>query len=152
MKKILIIAAVFAGVASSFAQGTLTFNNSGTTLISVGAGGPAPAGPTAPALGGYIYGLFTAPVNADVNSGATDSSWQTIQVYATNTAAATGGRLSGGQQPTTLAPGSTANILVRGWSSNLGSTWAEVLNWYNTQRGVSVAGYFGESAVGLDAI
>lgn len=140
-------------ICSSFAQGTLTFNNSATTLISINAtqGGPA-TGTTSPVLGSWYYAMFTAPTAVLSYTGDTDPNW-ILRETATNSAAASGGRLIGGQPPTALPGGSTVNFIIRGWSANLGTTWSEVLNSLQTPAGISGGSYYlGQSAIGLNAI
>lgn len=145
----------------SHGQGEIIFRNNSATLISTNTvhGGPA-TGPTSPVLGSWIYGLFVAAPTVTTVTGVDDTNWTGYGVYyATNTAAATGGRLSAGPSETTiqgLPPGSSANMIVRGWSSNIGYSWESVRNWYNNGIGagqdVPVAGFFGQSTIGLNAV
>ncbi len=136
-------------VSSSFAQGTLTFNNSASTLISTNILG-GPTGPTSPVLGSWYYALFTAPTSVTTYLDHNDPNW-TFRAIATNTANATGGRLSGGQPATTIPSGSTLNFIIRGWSANLGTSWAQALN--NLNNPAFGQNYFlGQSAIGLNAI
>jgi len=153
MKKTLATLVLAGAICSSFSQGTLTFNNSALTLISTNAtsGGPA-TGTASPSLGSWYYALFSANTAVTTYAGNEDPAW-TLRQTATNTAAASGGRLSGGQQATALPGGSTVNTIVRGWSANLGTTWAAVLNSLNNPGSISGGSYYlGQSAIGLNAI
>jgi len=128
MKKLLTLAALIGGTALSFGQGQVTFNNSGTTLMSTNSvHNGAAAGPTDPALNGFVYALFAAPSTVNAVTGATDGNWTFLGVYATNSAASTGGRLAGGQPilPSPYATTTTWNFIVRGWSTTIaGQSWA----------------------------
>lgn len=137
-------------VCSSFAQGTLTFNNSSLTLISTNSveGGP-PTGPTSSVLGSYFYAMFTAPVSVTTYGGVNDANW-TLRETATNTAAASGGRLVGGQPPTALPGGSTVNFIILGWEAHLGTSWAQALN--NLNSPFLEFYWLGQSAIGMNAI
>jgi len=153
MKKTIAMLVLGGAICSSFAQGTLTFNNSATTLISTNTthGGPA-TGPASPVLGSWYYAMFTAPVAITTYGGNEDPNW-TLRETATNSAAASGGRLVGGQPATALAGGSTVNFIIRGWSANLGTSWAQVLSTLQTPAGIAGGSYFiGQSAIGLNAI
>lgn len=154
MKKTIAMLVLGGAICSSFAQGTLTFNNAAATLISTNTvhGGPA-TGTTSPVLGSWYYALLTAPTTTTTYAGNNDPNW-TFRAIATNSANATGGRLVGGQ-PTTvgIAGGSTLNFIIRGWSANLGATWSEVLNSLQTPAGIAGGSYYlGQSAIGLNAI
>jgi len=123
MKKLLTLAALIGGTAFSFGQGQVTFNNSGTTLISTNGVRNGPAlGATDPTLGSTYYALFAAPSTVTTVSGALDPNWTFTGIYATNTSASTGGRLAAGQVilPTPYASGTTFSFLVRGWTSAVG--------------------------------
>jgi hypothetical protein len=155
MKKLLTIAAMIGATAWSFGQGQVTFNNSGVALVSTNSirGGPA-TGVTSPALGGFVYALFAANSTVTTATGVTDANWTFLGVYATNSAAATGGRFVGGQPilPTPYASGTTLNWLVRGWSSNIaGQDWAAVRT-FMTEAEVTGLGtqpwqFYGQSGI-----
>jgi hypothetical protein len=112
-------------------QGQVTFNNSGTTLISTNwVHDGAATGPIAAYPGSgpnqYVFALFVAPSTVTTVSGATDPNWTFTGCYATNTTAATGGRIAGGQPilPAPYATTTTWNFIIRGWSSTIaGQDW-----------------------------
>jgi hypothetical protein len=141
MKKVLITIGLAAMVASASAQGLVNFLNSSTTLITLTDGrqavpnlGPLPAG----VAGTYRFELFRAPAGT-----STDVGFVSTGLIATNIA--TAGRIIGGNGlaiPGT-ALGGTAALLVRGWSSNLGATYAEAFaNW-----NAGVGGFLGSSSI-----
>ena len=104
-----------------FAQGTVNFVNTSTTLVRTNAlfyGGPA--GNISSNLGGYVFALLTAPSTVTSLSPSAQelltSTWTFTGLYATNTAATAGGRLSGGSPATTQqgwAPGATNSRAFR---------------------------------------
>jgi hypothetical protein len=136
-------------------QGQVTFNNTATTQISTNsvANGPA-TGPTAPYPGSgtnqFFYALFAAPTTVTTVTGVMDTNW-TFLYYATNTTAATGGRLAGGKPslPSPYASGTTFNFLVRGWSSDIaGANWTAVQSIiHQTELGAGHVGVFGTSPI-----
>jgi hypothetical protein len=141
MKKALIAIGLAALVSSSQAQGLINFLNSSTTLVTVSSNGVS-LGTTPVTLGGYKYELFSAPAGT-----ATASAFLASGLIATNTAQAGGGRFIGGNGVAIpgRALGGTCAILIRGWSANLGNTYAEALANQN-----ALGGYLGESAIALN--
>ena len=118
-------------------QGTVNFINSSSTFVRTNATGiGGTAGNTAATLGGFVYGVFTAPssvtsVDASLQALLTPT-WTFTGLYGTNIAASSGGRISGGSNvPTTQgwAPGTTNSFIVVGWSANVaGLNWGAVSN------------------------
>lgn len=134
MKKLAAILCLTALATGAFAQGLIKFQNSSTTLVSVG--GTAQAGT-------FYYALLAAA------PGTTDrAAFQFTGLYATNTA--TAGRLQGGS-----LLGVTANsawpaltersFYVAGWSSDLGVTFNQ--DWLSGNFGAVSTGFFGWSAI-----
>jgi len=118
MKKLAAILCLSALTTGAFAQGLVTFLNSGTTLSTSSAtvGGPQTA--TGGSVGSWYYGLLIAA------SGTTDPTTFTFSgVYATNIS--TAGRFFGGANvPVTgWAAGATMAFEVAGWSATLGHDW-----------------------------
>jgi hypothetical protein len=140
MKKLAVTLCLTAMATAAFAQGTVNFINSSTTFVRTNAiaspsqGGTA--GNTAAGLGGFVYGVFTAPSTVSSLSGSLQEllspTWTFTGLYGTNIAASSGGRLSGGSNIGTQqgwAPGSTNSFAVVGWSVNLGGlNWGAVSN------------------------
>jgi hypothetical protein len=136
MKKILLTIGLAALVSSSQAQGLLNFVNSAATVITLSSNDVSLGSAPAFSVAGFRYELFRAPAGT-----ATDNGFVATGVIATNTSA---GRFVAGNGvaiPGTAA-GGTAAILIRGWSANLGSTWAEAF----ANQGI-IGGYFGQSAI-----
>jgi hypothetical protein len=132
---ILVALALNCGTGA-FAQGLINFVNSSSFLINISSNAvitPTPAG----VPGTYRYELFIAPAGT-VNP----ASFTATGVIATNTSVA--GRLSGGSGRAVpgVPLGGVAAILVRGWSANLGSTYAAALTAYQT-----TSGYIGTSII-----
>src|SRR2546430_14800775 len=121
MKRLAVTLCLSAVAVGAFAQGTVNFVNTSTTLFrtnSTGIGGTA--GSTANVGGQFYYAVFTAPSTV-TSANASDlltSTWTFDGIYGTNIAAA--GRLSGGNGVATAqgwAPGATNSFLVAGWSA-----------------------------------
>jgi hypothetical protein len=128
MKKLLTIIAL-AGVATlTHAQGIINWQNSTATLISAG-------GSSTPNVAGqFIYAVFIAPsstvTTSNQPSAILDSAFQSAVAYNTNAAAA--GRLNTRNGlDVGFAPGTTVDVIIRGWSVNAGRTWAEALAYWN---------------------
>ena len=129
MKKILTLLALVGATSLSYSQGLFNWQNSASTLISAGGSN------TVNVAGQCYYAVFFGPSTTVVANGLTrpfnDSAFQAPAAMNTNAAAA--GRLAtrsgvdGG-----AASGSTLDFVIRGWSANAGTTWAEALaNWNN---------------------
>lgn len=168
MKKIIATLSLVSFAAGAFAQGTVTFNNTASTLFSTNStavGGTA--GNTAPSTSGNFYydALFTAAstvTTIDVNGqNLLSSTWTFTGAYGTNSAATAGGRLSGGVQAAASWPaGATNSFVVVGWSANQGTTWAQIsaelagatyANNEWTGGGFVNGGYFGITGIGFAA-
>lgn len=135
MKKLALTLCAVAFATAAFAQGTVKFSNTSTSLVSDS--GTATAG----AAGSYYYGLLIAPVGT-VNLGTFTFSG----VYATNTVA---GRFQGGLNTGITVPGWAAGTdrayFVAGWSAALGHDYNA--SWLaGTYAGTP--GMFGYSAIG----
>jgi hypothetical protein len=170
MKKLLTIAALLGVASLSYGQGFVSWFNGSTTRISnnTQAGYYAPGTNGAPvlqpasAIGTYIYALLVAPTTVTTIDPSTDPTltggWTFTGDYGTNIA--TAGRLAGwnnadgsGNQIPGYAVGSTADFAVVGWSSNIGTTWAQAEAWWangNPVNTIGAAEYFGISGVGLN--
>jgi len=142
MKKLAVTLCLTALATGAFAQGLVKFSNSAATLISFG----PETGPFAPTTPGasFYYGLLTGPF------GSTDlNQFSFAGIYATNTAATTGGRLQGGSNlgvPVAgWAAGSSRNFAVVGWSANLGNVFNPA---WLAQRPMGLSDYFGISPIG----
>jgi len=154
---------------SLLAQGTVNFLNSPATLIRTNAlasGGTI--GPTATNLGGFYYGVFTAPstVTSLSPSDLLTPTWTFTGLYGSNRPTSTGGRLVGGgfgvTVPTGWAEFETRSFVVAGWSANVAlPDWTAVqvqLTGTSFNNGIwsgpnwspsSAGGFFGVSAVGV---
>lgn len=159
MKKIICGVLVSLGLASTGpvqAVGLVNFVNTATTLISVG-GNPMPSRVNQE----FIFGVFLAPSSTVGTPGITpppfDINFQLAAGYTTNHPSVPGRFVP----RTALDVGSVAgynagevvDFVVRGWSSNLGSTWDEALN--NIQLGQRAVAdgklaWYGSSTVGND--
>ena len=139
MKEILLGVSLLLPGSTTFAQGTVVFVNSPTTLVSVGGAGQSAliSGPP----GSYYFALLIAPPGT-----ADASQFAFTGVYATNTA--TPGRI-GPSSYTPSVPGWPVAVdmsfLVAGWSSSLGHDWNQ--QWMSASFGAF--GYFGFSTIGI---
>jgi hypothetical protein len=132
---------------SALAQGTITVGNGSYAFARTNAIGLGrTAGNTAPVLGGFYYAVFTAAstvTSIDANlQDLLNGTWTFTGVYATNSAAATGGRLLNGASgiATTQGwtPGQTNSYLLLGWSGNLATF--DVNSILNDLRGAQLQG------------
>jgi hypothetical protein len=128
MKKLAVTLCLSAFAVSAFAQGTVNYLNSPTTLVSTnGLAAGRTAGATSPSAGGqYYYALFIAPTtitSATVGDLST-AAWTFTGLYANTTAATTGGRFSGGGGVSAQGwlPGVSQSYAILGWSAGLGGT------------------------------
>jgi hypothetical protein len=137
MKKLL-LTTLCAGAFSigAFAQGTFSFGNGPTTLWVLNNQGVVTT--NTGNAGAYMFELYRAPAGA-----STDVGFVGTGIIATNLTSA--GRLNGGNGIAVPgAPlGGTGSILVRGWSANLGSTWAQA----SAAWAGGTFGYIGSSAI-----
>jgi hypothetical protein len=162
MKTLAATVASFWVACCCIGQGTVNFANSPNALIYtnlISWGGTR--GPTAPNLGEFMYGLFTASstvttIDANLQNLLT-STWTFTGVYATNTTISTGGRLSGGLNVTTITgwpAGVTNSFGILGWSTNLGTNWAQIepqlFGLFNgVGPNITQFGWLGFSAIGF---
>src|SRR5437660_673817 len=123
MKKVLTLAALLAAASVSFGQGYLNFQNTSTTRISTNGTAVALAGGP---VGNWYYALLWAPA-AQNTVDATLAGW-TFALNGTNTTSTgrmNGNSLGGGGNAAinALDSTSTADLVVVGWSANLGTDW-----------------------------
>jgi hypothetical protein len=175
MKKLLLTIGLLAAVAvsSSYGQGTVAFGNTGGTRVSTNSGsgnvttGSGLVAPNSTQL--YYYALFYSVAQTTVG-GVNVNVVGTNGVYAFNAAGwvdgTTGGAYStnaavGRLQPSApntdgsasvsgLGGGSSAQMVVIGWSANIGTTIAALQQYLNGQGALYVAGnngWVGESLV-----
>jgi PEP-CTERM motif-containing protein len=159
MKKAVLTFALCVGFAvAGLAQADINWRNTPTTLITTNSipGGPA-TGPII-GVGSYRFALYAAPEPVSGVSGAVfnDANWIFTGNYGTSSG--TGGGPNAGRFTTAnaldplpgLAVGSTAHFIVLGWSANIGTTVADVANWYNSGFTVNpfTFGWIGQSAIG----
>jgi len=133
MKKLAGILCLSAMATGAFAQGTVTFNNSSTTLVSATVNNQTAA--INGAAGSYYFGLLTSASGAP-------GSFTFSGVYATNFPTANGGRFIGGTVGVPgWTPGTTMSYEIAGWAASLGTTFNS--SWLTTAPG----GLFGVSAI-----
>lgn len=174
MKKLtLTIGCVLAVAAAAFAQGTVNWSSipfSGYTsqtnsstyspLFGGGATGAGAVGNTANSAqlaGGYHWELLYLPGGAQQSTPTTLAAlgaWADAGLAAIQTGAGTGRIQPVG--PTTAATvpwaaGITDSIILAGWSSNLGSTWAQVMSVLNGPvSGIPLNSFVGLSTAGYE--
>lgn len=132
MKKILITLAVVGLAASSFAQGTVAFGNSGTTALrytsDAAQAGAGLAGLKLFPGTSFIVGLYVGASGA--NEGAlTLVKTTTIAASATASTSALAGVFSGGNPLDVGRPDNApANFMIKAWSAGFASYEAALLN------------------------
>jgi hypothetical protein len=149
MQKLLTLAALMGATMLSFAQGTVNFANSASTLISAGGVAMPVSGTTA-----FNFALFLAPsttVNASGQSTTfTDPVFQTPTGVGNVNSAIAAGRVPTLNGYVTTGSG-TVDFLVRGWSANAGSTWAQALAFWNNGSPAQDM-WLGQSLIGNDLV
>jgi hypothetical protein len=144
MKKLAVTLALAAIATSTFAQGLVKFSNNATTLVSFGQQGGVLTATTPGAS--FYYCLLVAPM------GTVDPlAFSFAGIYATNSAATTGGRFQGGSNlgvsVAGWAAGESRSFEIAGWSANLGTIWNPA--WLTAGgRPSGSQDYFGLSAIG----
>lgn len=120
MKKIIAILSIVTTATMAFAQGQVSFANVSTALISTNGG--SATGPAGGPIASFYYALFYS------TSATTIGTMTQLGSIGTNTV--TAGRFTGGSG-SALAPvlagvniGANVNIILAGWSANLGLTYA----------------------------
>jgi len=182
-KLVLTTGCVLSMAGVSFAQGLVNWatapssnfivaTNTGISSFfggnqSGGVTGPASAGVAGP--GFYLDLLYGSQnttgtaVTISSSLSALLSGWQTTSLYATNSLATTVNGRVGFVNPSGAATvpwggntdgnGQTNNIVIAGWSANLGSTWAQVsynlTNWASVQGTIVGQAFFGLSSTGF---
>jgi hypothetical protein len=172
MKKTILIATLVGSVASSaFSQGLISFVGglSNATKISTNSVVGGAATGRAAGAGSYYYALFASASATSINgnSGAISgvnsgyvfnnmSGWELVGI---GISTATAGAFNPSTQGTTDANqgalnadsslsvsgiSATAQIVIVGWSSNIGTTLASLESWYANP---TVNGFLGQSAV-----
>ncbi|MGC3958706.1 MAG: hypothetical protein QM813_12435 [Verrucomicrobiota bacterium] len=153
MKKTLTTLALVAVTAASFAQGIVNFGNSSTTLISAN-GTSIPGSATST----FYFAIFMAPsgtVTADFTTLPTATAFTAdwgSALFTTVNHASAAGRLATTAAAAAIpgfAGGSTADFIIRGWSANVGTTYASALAAYNAG---GQGGVFGTSRVGNNIV
>jgi len=177
MKKILTTIAICSFGAAAFAQGTFQWGAPSTAFVaqtnttsysSFEASSGSPANSAIGLAGGgtgftLIYytlltssGLSSAPTALSQFTGNLSTAWLDTGLTMTNTLANNGRLTTMGASGNAVgannwASGSTQNMLMVGWSANLGTTWAAALadlnNWATFQQGLSSPAFFGISTV-----
>jgi hypothetical protein len=168
MKGLVTIAALVGAANLSCGQGYIQFNNYSGSRFSTNTPNNVPGNGFLPAaaapVGSYYFALFAAPSTQNTISTMLDptlNGWTYVAI-GTNTSSA--GRLDGnnsdlgtGVDVPGFASGTTADFAVAGWSSNLGSSWAQAQAWWNNGLcsgpvvGNGPYGWFGiNSTVGND--
>jgi hypothetical protein len=130
MKKLLTLAVLVGATTLSFAQGTLLWNNTASTLISLdGSATPVRgADPMSVVNLGIFIAPFGTPAPAPSPAGFSDPNWQFVGAYGLNSTAAAGaGRMANPGQATIagFAPGTTVNFIIAGWRTTTGGVAAD---------------------------
>lgn len=167
MKKTFASIALGLGVvALASAQGIVNFSNNGGTKIStnsvVGGAGTGLTDSSASSQPEFYFALFASSSQSSIAGNtsaimgtngtyAFNATGWSFAAYGTNTASA--GRFASStldaagntQLPNGFAGGTSVNLVVIGWSANIGSTWSALQTYLN---GPSTGGFVGESAMG----
>ncbi len=180
MKKVLSTIGILVTATAVFAQGYLNFNagtipiyqtNTAVSTLFGGSGSGGVTGNTfagsGATVGAYDYALLISAYTGSVSSDTAvwDGSWSlALAEIGVNTAipmitsnSVVAGRVAantpGGTssiQMSGWANGTYMNIVLVGWSANLGSTWSAVVPYLIASAGGtnSTVGFFGESVIG----
>jgi len=161
MKKLLTLTVLLGAATLSFGQGTVNFANVSTTRVSTNAvpSGPATGLTSSATVHQYYYALYVAPSSQNT-ADASLAGWTFSGNIGTNTTLV--GRLNGNYNTDSsvsvpgFAPSSTADFVVLGWDSNLGTDVNAVRAFWgsNGQGGGTLPAGFSGSAtwIGLSAV
>jgi len=148
MKKTLLLLGLIILPAALFAQGTVQFNNTGTTQLSTNSTATPPPGQLANRTGvtqaGYTIGLYVAP------QGTTDPNAFSLNgpTTASQSGALGQGRFNGNPLPANFTisnnNGTAIAFQVRAWSTSAGATYALAVTAQLGNPGV----YLGVSSIG----
>jgi hypothetical protein len=141
---------VFTGVTNSTVSSYMSLNNPGTALAG-GAVGAAGTG-----AGTYYYELLysTSATSAPTSPGAL-TAWLNTGLEAENNPTSPGRVVVIGASPAATVPFTTAEeVMMVGWSANLGTTWAAAYNTLTSPSALTAVdavsqAYFGESSLGF---
>lgn len=147
MKKIVLTLTVAMIGLAAYAQGLINFGNSASSLITTNGGTPATTGPLAPPNGSFVFELYMGTV------GQTEDQLRATGITNYNQGSPVRGRLLAASR---VVPAGTAGlnntgvsnyvaVQIRGWSANLGNSWADV---ETAVAGGASVGWWGRSAVG----
>jgi hypothetical protein len=139
MRKLAAVLGVCAGAAGAFAQGTVTFFPTPSTLSSVSINGNTIG--TGGAVGLYFYGLLTAA--------SPSGPFSFTGTYATNLAVAGYFGSPAARTVTGWAAGATLFYEVAAWTSDLGPTFNP--SWLTGNFGGGAFGAFGLSEIATGA-
>jgi hypothetical protein len=158
MKKLATVLCLSALATAVYAQGTVNFNNTSTTLVSTNRGGTIG---NATGAGAFNYALVTAAstVTTITQDDLMGTTWTFTGLYGSQIGPA--GRFAGtpvstGAATTTgWAAGEVRSFAIVGWSANLagnsGNAWDTIRNQLITGAWVNPAGFFGVSGRGFGA-
>lgn len=155
MNKILGIITLVGATFYASAQGTVNFVNTSSSLLS--AGGTTILSRNNGGL--YYFAVFLAPSTtagaAGTSSSLTDPNFQIVGTYNTNSPTANGALVNRSAVDVGTSrgygPGTTVDFIVRGWSANAGTTWAEALAYWNNGNPLTDI-YIGQSLIGNDIL
>jgi hypothetical protein len=143
IKTFSILAGILILTANSYAQGTISFVNNSSTLVTLINEFGMNLGATPGTLGGYRYELFVAPAGT-----SNPNLFTTTGLIATNT---TTGRFSGGVLAIPgYVPGETVSILIRGWAAILGTNYLSASPYFVVIG--SPTGHVGQSSIALNFV
>jgi hypothetical protein len=178
MKKLVLSTVCALGVAGvALGQGTIAWQPASTSLVfqtnavsysplfgggsasgvATGTSGNVASWATQPFYYTLLTSTYTGSQAAAPTSLAALGSWSTAwadsSVYATNATLANGRPVMNPANDTgqtvTWANGTTQNVMVVGWSANLGTSWAQVTATLNSWNGTIDNAYLGFSSTGF---
>jgi len=167
MKKLILTSAcVLAVTGAALAQGTVQWttisfsaftgatNTTISSFLSVGGSAGLSGGTSGPTVGSaagsfYYELLYNTAGSVDPTSLTTLDSWSDTGLEADNSSFANGGRVQSlNQNVAAVMPFSTTqDIIMVGWSANLGTTWTAVSAVLNSGN-IPTGSFFGETPVG----
>lgn len=154
---------------SSISPAAMTAQTNSTTYSPLFGGGAAVGGAVGATAGsaasgtGYYYALLYSGTSVPVSGAGVAqpasvtalATWSNTGLMGTNNPASAGRLTPVSPTGQALVPwdvGTTQNVMLVGWSANLGSTWAVALsnlqNWETAQGSITGPAFFGMSATG----
>ena len=164
VKKFALTISLLALATGAFAQGYVSLaNNSSLLFLTNGVGsqfgwhgtGASAAAGEAPNTTAYLFAVLVQPYNGTITTDTDvwDGSWSFTGLITSNLQSGTAGRVAplSNAQANNWPAGVTNQVIIVGWSVNMGSTWNDVSNLIVAAEALGGFGWFVGSELPADA-